>query len=112
MLVAFLEFPYHVQGVLHAFSGTEDAHIVEHDLLHRSANVEGIFLAVGMPDAIELRLGEAGRVVGQGLVIAAFGKLSCAQAGMFTEDNQVEQGIGTKPVGAMDRDTGALSGCI
>ena len=41
-----------------------------------------------------------------------FGKLGGAQPGMLAEDHQVEQRVGAKPVGAMNRDAGALPGRI
>ena len=101
-----------MRAFFHALAGAEDAHFIEHHFLHRGGNVEGVILAVGVANALELGTGKFGRVGRQGLERSRFGELGSAQPGMLSEDHQVEQRVGAEPVGSMDRDAGALPGGI
>ena len=90
--------------------GTEDGDIGLHDLLHGEADLVGGLGTFGSADLVD-DIDGLGTSVGGDLLLLLSGSevVTNGVRNSTTEDDQVEEGVGTKTVGTVDGDTGGLT---
>lgn len=90
--------------------GTEDADISLHSLLHGQSDLGGALGAVRVADLVEDLDGLGTSIGGDGLGLGTGSEVVTDGVGDgTTEDDQVQEGVGTKTVGTVDGDTGSLT---
>jgi len=90
--------------------GTEDGNIGLHDLLHGEANLVGGLGTLGSADLVD-DVDSLGTSVGGDLLLLLSGSevVTDSVRNSTTEDDQIEEGVGTKTVSTVDGDTGGLT---
>ena len=93
--------------------GTEDGSIVLHDLLHVQAQVSSRDGASGVTKLVQVGNGLGTGISSQGLVGRVGGQsITNVVSASTTEDDDIQERVGTKTVSSVDRDAGSLAGSV
>jgi len=92
------------------FLGTENGNIGLHDLLHGEADLVGALGTLSSADLVDDVDGLGTSISGNLLELLSGGEVvTDGVRNSATEDDQVEEGVGTKTVSTVDGDTGGLT---
>lgn len=90
--------------------GTENGNVGLHDLLHGEADLVGALVTLGSADLVDDVDGLGTSIGGDLLELLSGGEVvTDGVRNSATEDDQVEEGVGTKTVSTVDGDTGSLT---
>ena len=90
--------------------GTENGNVGLHDLLHGEADLVGALGTLGSADLVDDVDGLGTSIGGDLLELLSGGEVvTDGVRNSATEDDQVEEGVGTKTVSTVDGDTGGLT---